>query len=186
MTDAAELVSADHYLDHVERGHEWVEGRLVVLPPMTLTVNRVMSLIARQLWQTGGFEHVAVSGYRVRTGPRRYREPDVLYTADLDAWPNRVAESLDLAVEVVGGDEEGRDRDEDRDRDYVTKRQEYAAAGFPEYWIVDPDRRTITALVLDGAEYREAAVAGDGDAVVSHVLPAFSVDVTELFDAAGA
>lgn len=36
----------------------------------------------------------------------------------------------DLAVEVVSEDDPG--------RDLITKRLEYAQAGIPEYWIVDP------------------------------------------------
>ena len=31
-------------------------------------------------------------------------------------------------------------------RDLVTKRNEYAQAGIPEYWIVDPQAETITAV----------------------------------------
>ena len=31
----------------------------------------------------------------------------------------------------------------DRERDLVTKRREYARAGIPEYWIVDPQEQRI-------------------------------------------
>jgi Uma2 family endonuclease len=44
----------------------------------------------------------------------------------------------DLAMEVVSKGKE------DRKRDLITKRFEYARAGIPEYWIVDPQTRRIT------------------------------------------
>ena len=45
-----------------------------------------------------------------------------------------------LVVEVIGED--------DPERDLVTKRLEYAQAGIPEYWIVDPRTDTIDVLRL--------------------------------------
>ncbi len=39
------------------------------------------------------------------------------------------------------------------DRDLVEKREEYARAGIPEYWIVDPEQGQITVLALDGTGY---------------------------------
>ena len=44
--------------------------------------------------------------------------------------------------------------DEDRRRDLKTKRDEYALAGIPEYWIVDPELDQITVLTLDGPDLR--------------------------------
>ena len=40
------------------------------------------------------------------------------------------------------------DGEENRKRDLVTKREEYAQASIPEYWIVDPALKTITVLQL--------------------------------------
>ena len=40
--------------------------------------------------------------------------------------------------------------DKNRPHDIKKKRIEYAKAGIPEYWIVDPKKETITVLVLKG------------------------------------
>jgi Uma2 family endonuclease len=51
-----------------------------------------------------------------------------------------------LAVEIVSPGSEGVDT--------VTKRAEYAAAGIPQYWVVDQDAvRNITMHYLTGAHY---------------------------------
>ena len=78
-------------------------------------------------------------------------------------------------MEVVSGGAE------DRRRDLKTKRREYAQAGIPEYWIVDPRDERITVLRLDGKKY---AIHGEylkGTTAVSQLLPGFEVDVTTAF-----
>ncbi len=80
-------------------------------------------------------------------------------------------------MEVVSDDEE------DRQRDLQTKRQEYAQAGVADYWIVDPKTETVIVLTLDGAAYRLHGEFPRGTTATSLVLPAFTLDVTALFEA---
>ena len=46
------------------------------------------------------------------------------------------------------------DGDENHRLDRETKRDEYAKARIPEYWIVNPEQGRITVLTLDGHSYR--------------------------------
>ena len=73
-------------------------------------------------------------------------------------------------MEVVSEDDPGRDLD--------TKRGEYAQAGIPEYWIVDPQQQRIIVLRLDGDRYLEHGTFGPGQRATSHLLPGFDVDVS--------
>jgi Uma2 family endonuclease len=86
-------------------------------------------------------------------------------------------EGADLVVEVVSEGEEN------RKRDLVTKPQEYAAAGISEYWIVDPQERQITVLVLEGQAYREHGAFGSGKVATSVLLAGFSASVDAVFAA---
>jgi len=72
---------------------------------------------------------------------------------------------------------------ENRKRDLETKRNDYAAAGIPEYWIIDPEERQITVLILQGKEYREHGVFGSGTDASSVLLPGFAVAVDAVFAA---
>jgi Uma2 family endonuclease len=55
--------------------------------------------------------------------------------------------------------------------------RDYAEAGIPEYWIVNPLNDSITVLVLDGNDYREWAVFQRGEQASSKLLTSFSVRV---------
>jgi Uma2 family endonuclease len=55
---------------------------------------------------------------------------------------------------------------------------EYAAAAIPEYWIVDPQSRTLSMFVLADGGYQPAELSY---AAVSRVMPGLNVDVADLF-----
>ena len=116
---------------------------------------------------------------RVKTDNKKYREPDVVYLSNErdQQYPDRSRPPFgaDLVMEVVSEGEEARDRDTRQ------KPADYAAAGIPEYWIVDSENRTITVLSLDGQEYFSRGVFGEGEVAESVLLPGFSVSVSECF-----
>jgi Uma2 family endonuclease len=114
----------------------------------------------------------------IRLFSRTYREPDIVYlrperVRDVRAQPH----GADLVMEVVS---EGT---ANRERDLVHKRQEYAAASIPEYWIVDPEAQRITVLTLDGTAYRVHGEFGPGTEATSVLLPGFAVSVDAVFAA---
>jgi Uma2 family endonuclease len=79
---------------------------------------------------------------------------------------------VDLIIEIVS--------EENRLHDIKKKRGEYERAGIPEYWIVDPEKGTITVLVLRPRKktYVEHGVFAKGERATSKLLPGFRVDVT--------
>lgn len=115
---------------------------------------------------------------RVRLPVGNYREPDIVFVkAGFKPTPQGYADNADLVMEVVSPSKE------DRQRDLVEKRADYARAGIPEYWIVDPESRTITVLVHTAGDYREAAIHREGEFAKSFLLSGFSVDVSACFAA---
>jgi Uma2 family endonuclease len=83
-------------------------------------------------------------------------------------------------MEVVSDDEESRERDLNK------KRLDYAQGGIPEYWIVDPQEKQITVLVLDGESYATHGIFREGQQASSKLLSGFAVDVSAVFKAASA
>jgi len=82
-------------------------------------------------------------------------------------------EAPDLLVEVLSPGTRRRDR--------TVKLKAYRDAGVPEYWLVDPESRTVEVHVLESGKYVERSRGGVGDAIGSSVLPGFQVNVASLF-----
>ena len=65
--------------------------------------------------------------------------------------------------------------------DMTTKRDLYARHGVGEYWIADPEARTLTVMVLREGEYEVAGEYSEGDTLTSPTLEGFSVEVDRVF-----
>lgn len=160
---------------------EFSDGCLEVLPMPTTTHQLIALYLYRAIVLFAEPQKLGLAlaaPIRVRLWKGKYREPDVLFM--LAAHAARISDEFwdgaDLVMEVVS--------DDDRRRDLELKRGEYAQAGIPEYWIVDPRHSQITLLYLDGDHYIEHGQFGVGQRAGSVLLPDFSVDVTEVFSQA--
>ena len=83
-------------------------------------------------------------------------------------------------MEVVSPDPQ------DRQRDLVVKRREYARAGIPEYWIIDPAERRVCVYTLSRRTYRLHGEFREGDEATSVLLPGFAVSVDAVLAAGDA
>ncbi|MBX2999830.1 MAG: Uma2 family endonuclease [Caldilineaceae bacterium] len=160
---------------------EYDDGFVEVLPVPTDKHQAILAFLFLAL-QTyvgkyGGI--VRFAALRLRLWNRKYREPDLMYVLpDHHHYRgNRYWDGADLVVEIVSGGAE------DRERDLVIKRSEYAQAGIPEYWIVDPETATIIVLQLDGNNYIEHGVFGRGEIATSVLLEEFTISVDAVLEA---
>ncbi|GHT62447.1 hypothetical protein FACS1894109_21270 [Spirochaetia bacterium] len=62
----------------------------------------------------------------------------------------------------------------------LNKFQKYLEAGVREYWIVDPDKKTIHACVLQDRRYIVSVYRGSDAAPVT-VLPGCEINLKEVF-----
>lgn len=157
---------------------EFADGDIEVLP-MPTRRHQVILLLLYELLKaflqpTGG--KVLVAPLRMQVRPDKFREPDILLLRAENDPRNQESFWLgaDLVVEIVSAD--------DPERDTKVKRVEYAQAGIPEYWIVNPIDETITVLNLDD-EYVEHGTFRRDDTATSLLLSGFGVRVNEVFDA---
>lgn len=158
---------------------EYSDGFVRVLPMPSLLhqwIARFLFLALERFVSERQLGEVFFAPLPVRLTSTKYREPDIVFVR-----PERIRtmkgqpDGADFVIEIVS---EGK---ESHERDYVEKRAEYAAAGISEYWIVDPEQRTITALTLAGQAYVEQGVFHAGDFAASSLLEGFSVRVDEVF-----
>ncbi len=160
---------------------EFSHGRIEVLPLPTFSHQRLVALLYRLLLGFVEEREIGVVMFaplRVQLGQGKFREPDLVFMAaeHADRLGEQFWRGADLVMEVVSPNDPVRDK--------VTKRREYAQAGIPEYWIVDPTDASITVLTLQGQEYALHGEFVAGETALSVLLEGFTVDVSDLFSEA--
>ncbi len=174
----------DEYLaltDWSNRQIEYTDGFVEFLPVPTLLHQLIQGFIYRRLFSyidAHKLGLVTTAGTRVQAGPKKYRQPDVVYRsfAKMSRDQQRYLHGAELVFEIVSED------DRSRVRDYREKVADYAAAGIVEYWIVDPQQEVIKVLALVDDAYVEHSVGRPGDTVASKLLDGFTLDVKATFD----
>lgn len=162
---------------------EYSEGFLE-FPPMPTMAHQDILIFLFELLKAYVLKHqlgkVYVAPVPVRLRAGRYREPDVFFvsTQRVHEAEGKYPSGADLVMEIVSGSPS------DRERDLVQKRHDYAQAGIPEYWIVDPDEGAITVLWLEGEAYVEHGRFAGGETATSRLLPGFAVAVAAVWAAA--
>lgn len=190
MTAATKLLTLKAYLawsNTTEKHYELVSGNLIEMPPESpqnaeIAIKLLLifaQFISPRLLRCKDTE-IVVSGSRATV-----RLPDLMVltenlandlysnqrsTIDIDMLPPA------LVVEVVSPGKAN------RDRDYRYKRSEYAARGISEYWIVDPQERKVTVLLLDNGLYQENVYQND-ELVNSQLLTQLQLTASQVFGA---
>jgi Uma2 family endonuclease len=135
---------------------ELIDGELVEVEVPTFSHESVVGRIVQALANWGDVHggRAVPSGYKVRVSDRRGVMPDVQFYRRGNEVPADQEQGLvhgraDLVVEVVSPSSRRYDR--------VKKLNWYAQLEVPEYWIVDPEARTVERLVLREGTYCIAA-----------------------------
>ncbi len=115
--------------------------------------------------------------FPIRLWEGKIRQPDLVFMHAAHAHRRKAKywEGADLVMEVMSPDDPKRDRD--------IKWREYAMAGIPEYWLIDPTDQSVTVFALDddSSLYKVRGVYRDGEEARSPTLPGYAVDVHALF-----
>jgi Uma2 family endonuclease len=165
--------------DQTNHPIEFTDGSIEALPMPTEHHQAILEWLFLALRsfieQIGGKVRFAPLRLYIRAG--KFREPDILLMRDANdpRRQDRYWLGADLVVEVVSED--------DPERDTVEKVADYAEAGIPEYWIVNPLTETITVLALGAEGYRTHGVFQRGEVARSALLDGFAVEVDGALDA---
>ncbi len=116
----------------------------------------------------------------VRLGEDTALQPDLIFVSNSRAGiiqENWIEGAPDLVVEVLSPSTVAHDR--------TTKLGIYAAAGVPEFWLIDSQVKTVEVLKLQGKKYFvEATLAGD-HVLASNLFPGWQLPLHDLFDFRG-
>lgn len=174
-----EWMEADYFaLPDTTRIVELSEGKITVSPPPSPrhqeTVGNLYSML-RSYVEDRNLGRVFFAPIAVRLWEGKIREPDVLFVrvehtgrvgdTFIDGPPDWVAEVISPGSRRV---------------DEVDKVAEYAQAGVPEYWQIDPAARTIRVFVLRGDAYHVAGEYRADDEAVSPTLNEFRIPIDAI------
>jgi Uma2 family endonuclease len=65
-------------------------------------------------------------------------------------------------------------------RDLRDKKALYARHGVKEYWIGDPDNKTMEILTLHGGRYQRYCAAKEKGKLLSKLLPGLELDLADI------
>lgn len=165
---------------------EFINGSVVMHSPAADDHNEVTGQLYRVASLYADVKKIGkVRVEKALIGMRRNDyEPDIAFwrkeiadtfTADMNVYP-----LPDLVVEVLSPGKENIRRDTE------TKFTDYASHGIPEYWIIDPKKRTVEQYLLSEISphtYELYKKATDRDFIESVSMQGFNIPVKAIFDA---
>ena len=105
----------------------------------------------------------------------RATQPDVVFISNerLGIIKERIMGAADLVAEVLSPGSRRRDR--------IDKRDLYEQHGVGEYWLIDPEAKTVEVLHLESGTYQLVGRWHPGERARSRLLTGFEVPVSPLF-----
>jgi len=197
MTQAARRLSFEEYLaledksDLPDERHEFVDGEFVELPPESEPNDFIARYLLFVLASSGVVSlrliaihtcELQVPVLKPKTPHNRYPDLVILREEHLALTKARLTITKDmpppmLVVEVVSPGETT------RDRDYKDKREQYEARGIPEYWLIDPEQRSLIVLELTAGKYREIGTFCGSDRIYSLTFQDLQLTAEQIFTA---
>jgi len=100
-------------------------------------------------------------------------EPDIVVVCDSSKLNDKGCKGApDLVVEILSPSTARKDR--------IIKFQQYQRAGVREYWILDPDTKTLQACILENSRYFVTGYT-DADTAAVNVLPGCQINLKDVF-----
>ncbi|MCC5611361.1 Uma2 family endonuclease [Nostoc sp. CHAB 5834] len=173
------------YEDSSDKLYELFNGELIEMPPESVTNVQIANRLFLIFAMVVGIDRVRGHGLEleVRGEPRnRYPDLTIICQEHIQQLAKRNTIRLSmlpslLVIEVVSPGEL------QRDRDFIAKRSQYQDCGIPEYWIIDPETKTILILELTDKTYTEIGNFAGSNLVVSPQLGQLNFKVSQIFDA---
>ena len=179
MNIETKLTYADYLKTSDDERYELLNGELV-MPPAPLTGHQMISMaLASRLYlyvDEKGLGTVVAAPIDVVLSDTDVVQPDVLFVSSQRSQivtRENVRGAPDLVVEILSPATAERDR--------TVKLDLYAQHGVIEYWIVDPDARTVKVLLRGEGGFGVVGIYGEGETLRSPTLAGFNVALDEVF-----
>jgi Uma2 family endonuclease len=156
---------------------ELIDGEIVAMTPIGARHNAAVNRANQALGRAVGDQAIVQIQGSIRLGRFNEPEPDVaLLRPRVDFYASGLPGPADvlLVIEIA---------DASLAYDREIKARLYAAAGIPEYWLVNLEARTVTRFLRpEGGAYGDARQVPAGRPIAPVLLPACEVPAESLMD----
>jgi len=160
------------------RGIELIDGCVVEMSPKGVRHAHAANVLTEMLVdQRRGRYVVNADSLSLRLSPRDEPDPDLALVRATRTYAREQATVADVAliIEVA---------DSSLGFDLGTKRRKYAAAGIPEYWVIDLQSDSAHLFwEPENDGYRERRLAAGGDTIAPREYPDVAVPLARVFGA---
>jgi len=182
LVDYNRLYTYSDYLewDVDDKWRELIDGVPYLMATPLIPHQRISSKLFLQLaiYLKGKSCEVFYSPFEVRLNTETTDNtavlPDIVVICDKSTFSQRgCIGAPDMVVEILSPSTARYDK--------ITKFNKYLESGVPEYWIVDPESKTIAVNILDDGKYITHAYNAS-DMVKVYVLEGCIIDLAEVFE----
>lgn len=179
LTTAKKYTSRDYEQLAEGAPYQLIDGELVMTPSPNFEHQDILLNLAVQLRSfvvQQKFGTVVIAPMDVQLTDTEVYQPDIIYVSDKRKGiiQERIKGTPDLIIEVLSPS--------NAYYDLVHKKNVYEATGVREYWIVDPQEKSIEVYENVDRQFRLHGKAKQTGMVGSKLLEGFSVNLDELFD----
>jgi Uma2 family endonuclease len=177
-TPAKRWTYEEHYKLEDDQRYEIIDGNLIMVPtPDRWHQDGLSNLhfLLRLYLAKNKVGHVFFAPFDVVLDSENVVQPDIIFvsTANLGIIEKRaIFGAPDLLVEMLSPSSIRRDL-----RD---KKTLYARFGVKEYWIGDPENKTMEILTLRGGRYQRYCAAKEKGKLASKVLPGLELELADI------
>jgi Uma2 family endonuclease len=163
-----------------ERRYELLEGELCMVPSAGFfhqTIARNLTFLLCQHVKAYDLGVILDAPMEVVLSPHDVVQPDILFIGKARReiiTESNIQGAPDLVIEIVSATH--------RERDLLVKKALYARFGVGEYWVVDPDNRTIEQLLQTGDIFTSRGLFSPDDTMQTELLPGLILAVAHAFD----
>jgi len=163
-----------------EDRYELIDGVAYMMSAPTATHQRILGKLYRQLanYLVGKTCEVFLAPFDVCLNARgddddTVVQPDLLVICDKTILDDKRCNGApDMIIEIISPSSSRRDR--------IVKMNKYLSAGVREYWIVDPEFKSVNRHILESGKYVVSAYE-DNETVSVNVLEGCVISLPEVF-----
>ena len=159
---------------------ELIDGQIYMMTPPSrkhqTLARELFSSISSYIKSKGGFCEPFFAPFAVflNKDDTNYVEPDIVVICDKSKFTDKGCSGApDWIIEIVSPGS--------RRMDYFTKLFKYRTSGVREYWIVDPDSRTVQVFLLEHGSVLPHEVYGQDAVAKVNVLDGCFIELAKVF-----